>query len=243
MESGILYVSDTVADAPGGLIVALQLVSHVPIAVATCYALSRRKSVLGAWGVASLLASPNYHACRGALACLALSLDSWRRTDHFTSLALGAALALELIHYRGASAHGRTVGRFLTALMPFVVLLAVQAFPFQMQSALLVVAYVALVAIDRFLRTSRRLTPPNAAEYKARSLIIGGLLLLAAVACYAFDGGDGHGDSVLSGVLHVAWHLLIGAALIAIVHGLPPEPPEVEDEYEDEALSVKSTPI
>jgi predicted membrane channel-forming protein YqfA (hemolysin III family) len=220
MESETAYVSDTVADAPGGGIVAAQLLSHAVLAYAVVFAVRRRELMVGANGLASLFCSLNYHACRGGLVCLGLSLDAWRRADHFTALSLGAALALSLVHYESAGTHGRLVGLFVGYLMPAVVLLAVLAHPFQLQSALIVVVYVALVAVDRFLRTGPSLAPPDARVYKVPSLIAGGLLLLVAVVCYAFDGDSGgRGDSILSGVLHVAWHVLIGAALIAIVDG------------------------
>lgn len=221
MESETAYVSDTVADAPGGGIVAAQLLSHAVLAYAVFFALRRGQLMIAANGVGSLVCSLNYHACRGALVCLGLALDPWRRADHFTALSLGASLGLALVHYDKADAYGRAVGLFVSYLTPIVVFLAVLAHPFQLQSALLVVVFVALVAVDRFLRTGANLTPPPEKAYKTRSLVVGAAFLLAAVVCYAVDGdAGGRGDSILGGILHVAWHVLIGAAIIAIVDGL-----------------------
>jgi len=226
MEQDTRYVSDMIADATGGGIVTAQLLSHVVLAAAVYFAIRRGAFMVGANGLASLFCSLNYHACRGALVCLGLALDDWRRADHFTALSLGASLGLELVNYAGASANGQSVGKFLGYLMPSIVLLAVLAHPFQLQSALIVVVFVALVAVDRFLRTGHHHAPPDARTYKPRSLLIGGVLLLAAVACYAIDGdAGGRGDSILNGLLHSAWHVLIGGAIIAIVDGLPPTPP------------------
>lgn len=226
MESETAYVSDTVADAPGGGIVAAQLLSHAVLAYAVYFAIRRREFMVGANGLASLFCSLNYHACRGGVVCLGLALDQWRRADHFTALSLGASLGLSLVHYEFSDADGRSTGRFFTYLMPAVVLLAVLAHPFQLQSALIVVVFVALVAVDRFLRNGPHVTPPDERAYRVKSLAIGGVLLLAAVFCYAFDGDtSGRGDSILSGVLHSAWHVLIGAALIAIVDGRTPATP------------------
>lgn len=220
MPDGLLLVAERVSDAPGGLVAGLQFVSHIVLFFAVVYALRRGAAMLatGAAGLGSLLCSINYHLCRSDLYCTGgLLLDQWRRADHFTALLLAGNLGLALIDLVHASAHGRAWGRLAVYFLPVAVHVAVEFYPYQTRSAVLVVLYVLVAAAARFLTFGHDLTPPDPRHYRTRMLVLTVVLGGGAVGCYTYDGGAPEGNTLLDGLLHALWHVLIGAAVASSV--------------------------
>ncbi len=223
-ETG-LYGADTVADAPGGLIPALQLITHIPLLFSTCLALIRGFMVPGANGFASLVSSVGYHSCRSGLFCLGLDLGLWRIFDHVASLCYGASLVLFAIQYSRASGSGPRIGQFGIVLLPFVCLWSVIFSPFHIHSAMVVMVYVSLFILDRFLLNGRDLNAKHFRQviYKPWHLLWGTLSLAIAMGGYVLDTGHPRGDALVDGLVHsLLWHTFSGIALCFYIAAFTP---------------------
>ena len=221
--------ADVVADAPGGMIAALQIMSHLPLIMVIWYAWSRRRWTIATASFNAVFASlVCYHACRAGLFCVPLFLPQARLLDHFASLSLLGELVLTGLNFGMASPGGRPVGQAVRLLLPFVVLLATLAYPFQARSALIVLVFLVVVGLDRYLRLGHHLRPPSLEGYDTRYMVTTLLAGAAAVACYVIDDGNLRGDTVLDGLMHSGWHLFAGLALNSAVAALPRGPEDDE---------------
>ena len=195
-----------------GLVTALNLLSHLPYLLAGALNQARGSAFLAEWCYIELVVSLVYHACRGGIYCFGLPSNFARFDDHVCANSLVGALALHLIQYdltRGVA------GQWARTLLPVVALVAVSAWPFQLQSALLVFAYIMLVVAYRFL-IEGALVPPRRERFVIKWLLLGVVFVMLACLTYVYNTGDPGGASLTDGLLHALWHLLGGLALLAL---------------------------
>jgi hypothetical protein len=205
------FQGDDGSDA-SALITGFSLLSHVPILFAGVLNQTRGALFLALWCYIELALSLWYHACRGGIYCFGLPFNGARFDDHFGALNLVCALALHLIQYdhtRGAA------GAWARYLQPAVVLVSVQAWPYQLQSAILVLGYLLVVTAYRYLAQGA-LVPPRRERFVLKWALLGLVFLLLAALCYLYDSGTRGGSATGDGAVHAVWHLLAGLALLAL---------------------------
>jgi hypothetical protein len=213
-------VSPAAGLVPGdaGLAVALlQVLSHVTLAAGALYAAMRGHVYLATNGFAELALSLMYHMCRGSLYCFGLLRDDARKMDNIGAPNLGGALVLHLLLYD----RGRDTGGAARTLLPFVVLVAVFEYPYQVQALVLVALYLLLVAVYRYVRDGE-LRMPASGDYLGRWLTGGTVALALGFASFSYTSGAPLENAVMDGVLHALWHLAAGAALFSFSHAVAP---------------------
>src|SRR5690606_2157103 len=116
--------------------------------------------------------------------CLGLTLDEWRKADHTGVLCVGGIVALHLMVFGEASHAGRRFRRAMECILPFYSMLVVRAYPFSVQSILMLLLFVLVVLAGRFLfhKTPKTTTTP---WYDGRYLAAG-LVALAIGGCLYF---------------------------------------------------------
>ena len=127
-------------------------------------------------------------------------------------LSLVGALALHLLQYDPPHSD---VGAWARYTLPFVVLVAVQAWPLQLQSAMLLMGFLLVVAAWRYLRDGA-LAAPRRERFVLKWVLLGVLALVLASLCYLYDSGTRDGSAASDGAVHSVWHLLAGLALLAL---------------------------
>jgi len=213
--------------ADAGLVIGiLQLISHVTLAGGVVAVASRGRghAYLAAAGVVSLLVSLMYHTCRGGFYCFGFLRDLLRKSDHIAQLHLAGAFVLHLILYD----RGRDTGVAARTYLPFVVMLAVLAYPYQTMSTVLVLVYLVAVVAYRLVAPGG-LLPPMGRDYDVKWLLAGVALLVVAAASFVYSSGAPHEDTVLDGVFHVLWHFVAGLALMALSRAVV-MPPRLDEE-------------
>lgn len=218
-----IYAADRVADAPNSLITIFQLLSHFFLFVAVHYAWRRNLVGLAIAGYGSCFVSVIYHACRGDFFCVGnVHPSMWRLADHITSLGLGGAVGLLVSQTSLARGNGPLVGIWASFVMPYLALVAVIVYPFDMRSGLCVAVFVIMVLFYRFIyatsskRTDMKTYHENIIWWR---LCVGLILLAAAMTCYTIDmpSTSLRGDSIEEGIMHILWHAFIGMAIYFIV--------------------------
>jgi hypothetical protein len=210
------YGADAVADAPGGIIPALQILTHITIFFSANLALVRGYMDVGTYGLFDTLSSIAYHSCRSRLYCFGVDLGLLRFFDHVSSLCYGASLILFAIQYSSASGKGPLVGQFAMHSLPFVCMWAVSWYPFQIRSALLVILYVFSFVLARILLFGRDLDARRfyLVVYRPWHFLFGTLSLFIAMGGYLVNTGSLRGDTVVDGLAHsLLWHFFSGIAL------------------------------
>jgi len=205
------FLGDDVADA-SALVTIFALVSHAPILAAAMLNQQRGAVFLAVACWAELVLSLVYHACRGSLYCFGFSEYGTRFNDHIGALSLVGALALHLLQYDPPHSD---VGAWARYTLPFVVLVAVQAWPLQLQSAMLLMGFLLVVAAWRYLRDGA-LAAPRRERFVLKWVLLGVLALVLASLCYLYDSGTRDGSAASDGAVHSVWHLLAGLALLAL---------------------------
>jgi hypothetical protein len=208
------YTNNAIGDAPGGWIPVLQVVSHLIILVGVVYNFVRGHMHLATAGLVSLLQSIGYHLCRGAILCFLFDVHEWRKFDHTSVLNLAGAVALALLQYRHAKR--KSFGSFAEYVLPFLCNFAVRVFPFDFRSYLVVIVFLLLVGLQRFIYASFYLEPPSLRQYGWRSLGLGLLFLLPGGILFFIHSGDPEGDTLFDGVTHIIWHLLSGIFYLCV---------------------------
>jgi hypothetical protein len=219
------YGTDAVADAPGGIIPALQILTHISIFFSANLALVRGYTAVGTYGLFDTISSLAYHSCRSRLYCFGLDLGTLRFFDHVISLCYGASLILFAIQYPRSSGNGPRVGKFAMHSLPFVCLWAVAWYPFQIRSALLVMLYAFGFLLARVLLFGRDLDARQfyLVVYRPWHFLFGTLSLLIALGGYLVDTGHPRGDTVVDGLAHsLLWHLFSGIALSFYIAAFTP---------------------
>lgn len=219
------YGVDSVADAPGGVIPALQILTHISVLFSATLALIRGYSDVGTYGLVDTLSSLAYHSCRSGLYCFGMDLGVLRFFDHVFSLCYGASLILFAIQYPRSSGKGPWVGKFAMHSLPFVCIWAVSWYPFQIRSALLVMMYTFAFLLARILLFGRDLDARRfyLVVYRPVHFLFGTLSLLIALTGYLIDTGHPRGDTVIDGLAHsLLWHLFSGIALSFFIAAFTP---------------------
>lgn len=183
-------------------------VSHLVLLAAVPLLLLYGIDYLAVATIPLLFNSLLYHLARGLHDGMAfgIDVDTARRLDHVSATAAPGAVALTaLLLDRGGGASGQLA----RTLLPFVVLFAVMAFPFQVQSLVLVLVFVLAVAGDRLLRQSDFQMPSAPPGGYTDWRWFAGMLAatVAGVVCFYLPDAD-------YAFAHTLWHLFIGAALI-----------------------------
>lgn len=212
------YAGETARDANAAVRI-VQILSHVTLALVVYVNYARRHWFTASWAAAGLVSSIMYHVCRADIYCFGCLRDELRKNDHAVQLTLAGAYALELLFLDC----GRETGVAWRVWLPFVATLAVRAYPYQLQSVVLVVLYLAVVAADRFFRLGA-LRLPAAGAYRPRWIGAGAGILLLALGLYFWPSDARHGDAVADGLVHALWHVLVGFALMALTLGVPRVP-------------------
>jgi hypothetical protein len=212
------FSGESVSDA-SPLVTGLQLLSHIFFVFAVAYNVWRKHWYLAVNGGITTGVSLMYHACRGAIYCFGIMPDLLRRADHVAALNGFGALALHLIQYdliygigSGRPAAAAAVARHLLWV---VCLLAVFAWPFALQSAVLLLAYLLVVVAVRYLGDpdTKSVGVP---AFVTRWLVLGVVAALLGLGCYFYNSGTRHTDTTADGIVHSTWHVFAGVAYWAL---------------------------
>jgi hypothetical protein len=172
-------------------------------------------------GTITTVVSLMYHACRGGMLCFGIVPDLLRRADHMAALHGFGALALHMIQYDlllgVVSGRPATAASVTRTLLPWVCILAVMAWPFALQSAVLLLAFLLVVVAFRYLGDpDMKGVPPLSQVFVVRWLVLGVVATLLGLGCYFYGSGARHTDSVADGVVHASWHVFAGLAYWAL---------------------------
>jgi hypothetical protein len=187
------------------------VISHIGLVVLVPWAFVIDQAYAATSALLVLIFSDVYHLCRGGWMCFGLTLDDARRIDHMTSMNAVCCLLL-LIFVMGTSTSKATVAA-RTAL-PFVIVYAVMAYPFQTQSTVLILAALMLMVADHLLRDGR-LRVPDASHIDRAALALGFLFTLVGLLLFTVLSSGG-----TYAVPHALWHLVITIAFYLVLVGV-----------------------
>jgi hypothetical protein len=216
------YAAATVSDPPTAIAAAMELVSHIPMAFAVVYAFNARHFRLGTVGLASLVISLLYHACRSSLMCLDIPVGNWRLQDHtFVLWVLGeTGLHLYMGSLTGPGGRGFfTVLGYLTFPLGSI---AVNFWPYSLLSGLIMVSFLVVAGAVR-LGLLLCDTQKDEVEEQGRTSDHLTLVFLLITLCsaaigyvlYSFGDDNPAGNSAIDAISHILWHCFSGIALFA----------------------------
>jgi hypothetical protein len=216
------YAAATVSDPPTGIAAALELVSHAPMVFAVVYAYNARHWRLATAGLASLVISLMYHACRASLMCLNVPVGQWRLLDHTFVLWVLGEIGLHL-YMTSLTGPG---GRGFFTVMGYMVFptgaISVSLWPYSLLSGLVMMLFLVVAGAVRLCLLLCD-TQPDEVEPQGTSsdhlTLVYLLITLCAAALgyvlYSFGDDDPSGSSEIDAVSHILWHICSGVALFA----------------------------
>jgi hypothetical protein len=216
------YAAATVSDPATGIAAALELVSHLPMLFGVVYAFNARHFRLATAGLASLIVSLLYHACRSSMMCLDVPVGTWRIADHTCVLWLVAQVGLHLLLGSLTGPGGRGFYSVLGIAAFPVGFIAVLFYPYSLLSGLIMALFLVVAGAVR-LALLLCDTQPDEVEPQGETsdqlTLIYLLIALCSMALggvlYTFGDGSPAGNSAVDAVSHILWHCASGVALFA----------------------------
>lgn len=219
------YAAALVSDPPTAIAAGLAELTHVPMLFAVVYAFNARHFRLAVAGLASLVVSMQYHACRSSVACLGVPVGTWRLLDHTFVLWVLGEIGLHL--YLGSLAGSG--GRGFFVVMGYLVFpvgaLAVALFPYSLLSGLIMVLLLVVAGAVRLGLLLCDTQPdevlpqgPTSDRLTLFWLLIALCSLAVAFVFYCFgDDEASHyaGNSPIDAAAHDIWHVASGVGLFA----------------------------
>jgi len=216
------YAAAVVSDPPTGIAAALELISHLPMLFGVAYAFNARHFRLATAGLASLVISLTYHACRASLMCLDVPVGTWRLLDHTCVLWLVGQLVLHLLMGSLTGPGGRGFFTVMGYLVFPVGAIAVTLWPYSLLSGLVMFLFLVVAGVVRLALLIFDTQPDEVEPQGPVSDLLTLICLLVALGSGAmglvfFNLNDGNpaGSSTIDAVSHIVWHCASGVSLLA----------------------------